>query len=214
MSSADEVPRPAPEAGPAPALDEVRRLLLPEADELSRLSTVFEDLRHVLSCCEQLVQLVPGPAPAAGPQGTDADAVLVEALWTSALLAYARCFSAETQVLSSGDLDGLELPGDVGGFHSALLRLRDHYASQHVNPRESVSVGAAVADGSPVGVAVVSAPQPSVDERTVRQLGHMAYRLSSVLDARMQEVQDQVLGRARGLDPEDLGALPLMPLRQ
>lgn len=189
-------------------LNEIRRLSLPEADELGTVTAVFEDLQHVLRCCEHLVTAV--GAPPAGPARVDADAALIEALWTSALISYGRCFSMKTQVLSRGDLDALELPGDVGEFHDVLLRLRDHYTSQHVNPRETISVGAAEADGSAVGVAVVSAPQPSVDDTTVRQLGRIAYGLSGLLDVRMRGIQDRVLGRARELDREAFAALPLM----
>lgn len=197
-------------ASPAPELKEVRGLSLPEADELGRVTAAFDDLQHLLRCCEHLVTAL--GAPAAGPMQVDADGALVEALWTSALLSYSRCFSTKTKVLSSGDLDALDLPGDVNGFHEALLRLRDHYASRHVNPRETISVGAAEKDGSPVGVAVVSAPQPSVDDRTVRQLGRIAYGLSQRLDERMREIQDLVLSRARELDPATFAALPLMQL--
>lgn len=191
-------------------LEEIRRLSLPEADELATVAAVFEDLQHVLRCCEHLVTAV--GAPPAGPARVDADAALIEALWTSALVSYARCFSLKTQVLSSGDLDELELPGDVGEFHRALLRLRDHYTSQHVNPRETISVGAAGAEGSAVGIAVVSAAQPSVDDTTVRQLGRIAYGLSGLLDVRMRGIQDRVLARARELDADDFAALPLMQL--
>ena len=194
----------------APELNEVRRLTLPEADELGRVTAVFEDLQHVLRCCEHLVTAI--GAPPAGPARVDADAALVEALWTSALISYVRCFSTESQVLTRADLDALELPGDVGGFHDALLKLRDHYASRHVNPREAFSVGAAESDGSPVGVAVVAAPQPSVDDTTVRQLGRIAYALSGLLDGRMREIQDRVLRRARELSAQEFAALPVMQL--
>lgn len=194
----------------ASPVSEVRRLLLPEADELGRTAGVFEDLQHVLRCCEHLVTAV--GAPATGPARVDADPALVEALWTSALISYARCFSAETQVLSTADLEALELPGDVNGFHEALLRLRDHYASRHINPRESISVGAAESEGAPVGVAVVSAPQPAVDDTTVRQLGRVAYALSGRLDERMRHIQDTVLDRARQMDRDVFAALPLMRL--
>jgi hypothetical protein len=199
-----------------PELTEVRRLTLPEADELARMTAVFEDLQHLLRCCEHLVAAL--APPAAGPVRGQVDAALVEALWTSALLSYARCFSTSTStststpVLTRADLDALELPGDVPGFHDALLKLRDHYASPEVNPRETISVGAAESDGAPIGVAVISAPQPTVDDTTVRQLGRVAYALSGLLDARMREAQDRVLGRARELDPKDFAALPVMQL--
>ena len=78
-----------------------------------------------------------------------------------------------------------------------VKKLRDHYASRHVNPREAFSIGAAQAnDGQPTGVAVVSTPRPLVDDVTVRLLGRVAYALSGLLDARMQDSQAQVLAAA------------------
>ena len=219
----------------------VRRLALPESEELTTLSSVFEDLQHVLRCCEHLVTALAPPASAAPssaapssaapssaapslpalslpaglapPPPAAPDVALVEALWTSALVAYARCFSAEAGVLTAGDLEALDLPGDLGGFHDLLLRLRDHYVSPDVNPRETFTIGGAQAeDGSLLGVAVVSAPQPAVDDPAVRQLGLVAYRLSGLVDGRMQEAQRRVLGRARELTPEQLSQLPLVSL--
>ena len=67
----------------------------------------------------------------------------MEALWTGALVAYARCFSGRTKVLTDDHLAELELDGDVAGFHRALLQLRDHYASRHANPRETYTIGVA-----------------------------------------------------------------------
>jgi hypothetical protein len=82
-----------------------------------------------------------------------------------------------------------------------------------VNPRESFTIGAAQAnDGRPTGVAVVSAPRPLVDDTTVRLLGRVAYALSGLLDARMQETQARVLAAAGSLTPGQLSKLPLVHL--
>ncbi|MFP5022306.1 hypothetical protein [Pseudonocardia phyllosphaerae] len=187
---------------------EVRRLDTPESAELARLAGVFDDLQYVLRCCEHLVTAVANPDPA-----------LVEALWTGALLGYARCFSGRTAVLTAKDLGELDLEGavtseaDVEKIHKTLLNLRDHYASRHVNPREDYSVGVARgADGTPSGVAIVSAPRPAVDEQTVRLLGRIAYGLSALVDARMRKAQNDVLGVARDLTLDELNALPEVDL--
>lgn len=180
----------------------VRRLDGREAADLGALAAVFDDLQYALRCCEHLVGLLARP---------EADAVLVEALWTGALVAYARCFSGRAKVLTDDELAELKLDGDVAGFHRALLRLRDHYASRHVNPRETYTVGVAQRnDGTAAGVAVVGAPQPGVDDTTVRQLGRLAYGLSGLVDARMQAAQQQVHLVAQGLDARRLTALPLV----
>ena len=179
----------------------VRRLDGQEAADLGALAAVFDDLQYALRCCEHLV----------GVLAQQADPVLVEALWTGALVAYARCFSGRARVLTDDDLAELKLDGDVTRFHRALLRLRDHYASRHANPRETYTIGVAQKNnGTAAGVAVVGAPQPRVDDTTVRQFGRIAYGLGGLVDARMQVAQQKVHLVAQGLDAARLAALPLV----
>jgi hypothetical protein len=194
-------PAPGPTAPPA----SVRRLDVPSAAGLAGLAAVFEDLQYVLRCCEHLVAEL-------GRRGGP-DAALVEALWTGALVAYVRCFSPRTAVLTEADLDGLEHEDEVRRLHGMLRQARDHLASRHVNPREAFTIGAAqAADGTPAGVAVVSSPRPLVEEPTVRMLGRFAYHLAGRVDARMQERQRQVLGEAAALSPAELARLPMVHL--
>jgi hypothetical protein len=191
----------------------VRQLDLPEATELARLAAVFEDLQYVLRCCEHLVTAL--NAPDTGPVQVETDSALVEALWTGALIGYVRCFTPRTPVLTEDDLALLKLDGDVTAFHGMVKKLRDHYASRHVNPREAFTIGAAQAnDGKPNGVAVVSTPRPIVDDTTVRLLGRIAYGLSGLVDARMQEAQSRVLGAAGALSPAELSTLPVVHLTE
>lgn len=199
-------------AGPAAATpSSVRKLDLPEAAELAALAAVFEDLQYVLRCCEHLVTAL--DSPDTGPVRVDTDMALVEALWTGALVGYARCFSGRGKVLTETDVVELKVHDDVAEFHRLLLKLRDHYASRHVNPREAFTIGAAQAnDGTPTGVAVVSSPRPIVDAATVRMLGAVAYSLAGLVDSRMQEAQGRVLGAAAALTPAQLADLPLVHL--
>ncbi len=184
----------------------VRRFDGPEAGELAAQAAVFEDLQYVLRCCEHLVTALAPPQP---------DTAFVEALWTGALVGYARCFSGRQNVLSKDDLGELNLDGDVADFHGMVLKLRDHYASRHVNPRESFTIGVAQSnEGRPTGVAVVSTPRPLVDDTTVRLLGRVAYALSGLLDARIQKTQNDVLGAAGKLSPVDLSKLPVVHLSE
>lgn len=195
----------------ATAPSTVRRLDSPEAAELAGLAAVFEDLQYVLRCCEHLVTAL--NSPDSGPVRVDTDTALVEALWTGALIGYVRCFSGRAAVLSDDDLGKLELDGEIADFHGMVKKLRDHYASRHVNPREAFTIGAAQSnDGRPQGIAVISTPRPIVDDTTVRLLGRVAYALSGLVDARMQETQNRVLGAAAKLTPVELGELPLVHL--
>jgi hypothetical protein len=195
---------------PAPPTS-VRRLDTAGARELAGLAALLDDLQYALRCCEHLVAQV-------GRRG-GSDPVLVEALWTGALLAYVRCFSPRAALLTAADLDAVEgehegeHAGEFRRLHDVLLKLRDHLASRHVNPREAFTIGAAQAnDGTPHGIAVVSSPRPLVEEPTVRMLGRLAYLLAGRVDARMQERQREVLGEAAALSAAELAALPLVHL--
>jgi hypothetical protein len=53
---------------------------------------------------------------------------------------------------------------------------------------------------------------PLVDEATVRMLGRLAYSLSGLVEARMQECQNRVLAAASALTPAALGRLPVVHL--
>jgi hypothetical protein len=193
--------------GVATAPRTVRRLDLPAATELAGLAAVFEDLQYVLRCCEHLVA-------ALGGRG-EPDPALVEALWTGALIGYARCFSPRAAVLAEADVGELGIEGEVTQVHGMLRKARDHLASRHTNPREAFTIGVAQSnDGIPTGVAVVSSPRPLVDEATVRMLGRLAYGLSGLVDGRMQECQNRVLGAAGALTPGELARLPLVHLSE
>lgn len=191
----------------------VRRIESPESQALATLASVFEDLQYVLRCCEHLVTALGGPD--SGPVRVDTDDALVEALWTGALIGYVRCFSGRIGVLTDADAAAVEIPGEITAedFHSMIKKLRDHYASRHVNPREAFTIGAAQSnDGALMGVAVVSSPRPIVDDTTVRLLGRIAYSLSGLIDARMQEAQNSVLGAVKDMSRLQLSSLPLVHL--
>jgi hypothetical protein len=185
----------------------------PEARRLAALTATFGDLQYVLLCCEQLVVALgpPPPGPHDGSRGP-ADDALVEALWTGALVGYARCFSARSGVLTADDVTALGLEGDVREFHAAVLRLRDHYASRHVNPRESLTVGVVLDGATAAGIAVVAEPRPAVDDLTVRMLGRIAYGLSTAVDERIGAQQAEVMAAAAALPGPELSRLPQIRL--
>ena len=83
-----------------------------------------------------------------------------------------------------------------------IKKLRDHYASRHLNPRESFTIGVAQSnDGKPTGVAVVSTPRPLVDDTTVRLLGRVAYALSGPAGRPDPEDAERRAGRGGQAQP-------------
>lgn len=216
--------------GPAGIL---RRLDTPGAAVLADLNATFEELQTVLRCCEWLVATLAGqrgavpegtagpegaavpegaagPGGGAGPEGVSADAVVIEAVWTLALLSYARCFSADGPgaALSADDLTATKLGEDVLDWHTVLLQLRDHYADPAANPRERFSVVVTQdASGAASGIGVTSARQPLVDDLTVRQTGAITFSLSRLVNDRIAAQQQTVFGEVKDIPKADLDKL-------
>jgi hypothetical protein len=182
-------------AGPS----SVRQLGTPAAAALADLASTFEELQTVLGCCERLVA-VPPP-----------DELVAEALWTTALLSYARCFApgARGAGLTVEDVKNTKLDGALEDWHGLLLRMRDHYADPAVDPRERFSVGVSRnSDGSPAGIAVTGLRQPLPDAVTVRQTGALAYELLHLVDDRIGAQQRRVFAAAGAMSQAELDRLP------
>lgn len=171
----------------------LRRLDSLGAKALAELVATFDELQSVLRCCERLVA-------ALAPDDGVPDDVLVEAVWTMALLSYTRCFtvSAAGTALTEDDITAAKAHGDALEWHRMLLRLREHYADPVVNPRERFSVGVAQdSNGAASGVAITSTRQPLVDDLTVRQTGAMAYALSALVDERITAQQQKLFAEVK-----------------
>jgi len=181
----------------------VRRLRSASSESLVALVEKFEDLQTVLRCCERLVGEL-------APESGTPDPVAVEAVWTMALLSYARCFNAGEagEALTEEDLTTAVPNGEVVEWHHVLTQLRDHHADPLVNPRERFSVGVTQdPDGAPTGVAITSVRQPLVDDLTVRQTGAIAYALSGLVNDRIEAQQELLFGELQALAREDLDQL-------
>ena len=188
----------------------LRLLDTASASALVELLATFEDLQTVLRCCERLVsELADGDG--------EPDDILVEAVWTVALLSYARCFSAGEAgtALTEDDLTMTQSHGNVLDWHKILLQLRDHYVDPTANPRERFSVGVAQdPNGAANGVAVTSARQPLVDDLTVRQTGAIAFALSGLVNDRITAQQEKVFGEVKHTPKADLDKLARLDVAQ
>jgi hypothetical protein len=184
----------------------VRRLDSADAAALAELAAMFEDLQTVLRCCDRLVSEL-------GAENARPDDLVLDAFWTTAVLAYARCFAprASGTTLTPEDVTSIGLNGDVLGWHRVLLQLRDQYADPGSTPRSAFSVGVAQdSAGKASGIAVTSAPHPRVDEVTVRQTGAVTYGLSRIVDGRIAERQEAVFAATGPMTKAELDRLPLV----
>ncbi|MEP7331235.1 MAG: hypothetical protein ABI692_04000, partial [Terracoccus sp.] len=179
----------------------------------------------VLRCCERLmVEIERRPQPpkevaggeaaqADGQAGGEAnDAVVIEGLWTLALLSYRRVFAPGalpgTGRLTVDDLKAVQPDAAATEWHDLLLRLRAHHAHERLDPREEFAVGAAQEEGGRVvGIAVTSRRQPPVDDVTVRQTGALAYSLRQLVGRRISESEAALLESVSSLPRDELDAL-------
>jgi hypothetical protein len=180
-----------------------RHLKTPAALALGDLAAIFEDLQAVLACCERLLDGL--------TQGNGDNELVVDALWTTTLISYTRCFKPGKRGMGLAEKDLAEtgLKGDVAEWHALLGRLRTYYVDNDTNPREAFFVGAAQAeDGKAEGIVLSSASQPLVDETTVRQTGRLAFELSRIVDGRIKAQQEKVFTTAKAMSADALSDLP------
>jgi len=144
----------------------------------------------------------------------DRDGVVPQALWWSALVAYARCFGKDGQLgLATEDVRNLPLQGAVMNFHEWIIGERDKLVTHPADPFEGARVGAALSppeleERRVQGIAIFAASRVLVDVIGVRQLGGLASELAKQIAGKAQEQQDSVLVDAQQLDIGSLYASP------
>ena len=168
---------------------------VPSAHVLADQASIISELQFVMDCCKRLL------ADLAKPE-EERDPLMPLALWSSAVLAYGRCFSKGKRfALSNDDVRNLPLHGAVMKFHQWILEERDKLAARAANPAEGAKVGAAL-----------SAPEQKdrrvegivIDNVGVQQLGGLASELAKQTAEKAKEQQDVVLKDAQQLDLDSL----------
>jgi hypothetical protein len=184
---------------------------LPSARILADQASIIQDLQFVMDCCKRLLTELGRPEE-------ERDGVVPQALWSSALVAYARCFSKGKRFgLAAEDVQNLPLHGAVMKFHEWAMGERNKLTIHPADPFEAAKVGAALsrpeqAERRVEGIAIFSSSHVLVDVIGVRQLGGLASELAKQTAEKAQEQQDSVLADAQQLNIDRLYRLP--PLRR
>ena len=133
-----------------------------------------------------------------------------QALWSSALVAYARCFGKGRRFgLATEDVRNLPLHGAVMKFHKWVIEERNKLTVHPADPFE-----AAKSRGGPLSAWAgraaggrhrdFSASHVLIDVIGVRQLGGLASELAKQTAEKAQEQQDSVLADAQQLNIDSL----------
>jgi len=184
----------------------------PSAHVLADQASTIQDLQFVMDCCKRLLTELAKPEE-------ERDPVVPQALWSSALVAYARCFGKGGRSgLATEDVRNLPLQGAVMKFHKWVIEERNKLTAHPANPFDGAKVGAALsppgqAEQRVEGVAIFSANRVLIDAIGVRQLGGLASELAKQTAEKAQKQQDLVLADAQQLNIDRLSKLPPLNTR-
>jgi len=176
---------------------------VPSAQVLADQASIISELQFVMDCCKRLLTELDKPED-------ERDQLMPLALWSSAVLAYGRCFSKGKRfTLSNDDVKNLPLHGAVMNFHQWVLEERDKLAARAANPAEGARVGAALSppeqkDRRVEGIVIFASSHEVVNDVGVRQLGGLASELAKLTADKAQEQQDVVLKDAQQLNLDSL----------
>lgn len=163
----------------------------PEARRLADLVSVGHDLAFVIGCCGELTTLDDDDE-----KSRDRKAGFTQALWSSALVAYARSWANGKRLgLSEDVLDQFE--GEPRQWHQTLLDLREKHVADSMNPFEEVTIGLMLSpDGSDPrrvdGVGIVTRKLVSHNRQSIQQLAQVAQAVRREV-ARLAEEQNAVV---------------------
>jgi hypothetical protein len=182
------------------------------AQILADQASIIQDLQFVMDCCKRLLTELAKP-------DENRDAVVPQALWSAALVAYGRCFGKGKRFgLSAEDVRSLPLRGEVMKYHKWVIEERDKLTMHPANPFAAAKVGAALsppdhADRRVEGIVILSTSHVLVDDTGVRQLGGLASELAKQTAEKAQNQQDFVLADAQQLNRDSLYKLPPLRMR-
>jgi hypothetical protein len=185
---------------------------VPSAQILADQASIIQDLQFVMECCKRLL------AELAKPE-EDRDTVVPQALWSAALVAYARCFAEGKRFgLATEDVRTLPLQGEVIKYHKWIIEERNKLTVHSADPFEAAKVGAALslpgqAERRVEGIAILSRSHVLVDDTGVRQLGGLASELAKHTAEKAQAQQDSVLADAQQLNIDSLYKSPSLRMR-
>jgi len=179
----------------------------PAARILADQASIINDLQFVMDCCKRLLTELDKPQE-------DRDGVVPQALWSSALVAYGRCFSEDRRSgLTIDDIQNLPLQGAVMKFHTWVIEEHGKLIAPSADPFEAATIGAALSPPGQgkrrvQGIAIFSASRVLIDVIGVRQLGGLASELAKQTAQKAEKQQGSVLKDAQRLDLDTLYDLP------
>ena len=170
-----------------------------EAKRLADLASIIRDLQATVETCRRVVALL---------EAKEDDPIVLEGLWSAALVRYVRCFAfGKRYGLTEEVFEGLQ--GDPIGAHRWYKNMRDKHVAHSVNPYEQVRVGVVLSpeksnERKVLGVSTLAGSYICPDKKGVEQLGMLATVLIKKVGKLGKECESQVLDIAKNLPIDQL----------
>lgn len=182
-----------------------------KARRLADLTGIYMDLSFTIDACKLLMELVDHR------RETDRDGLLREALWSSALVAYARAFAPGRRYgLGEGVFSKLE--SNYLTAHRLFISLRNKHVAHSVNPFEQAEVGLAlseegVAERKVEAIVVFAIRLANLNKPAVIDLHNLAATLRNEVGRLAEGAKDGALEDAKAVPADDLYRAPRLQVR-
>jgi len=170
-----------------------------EVKKLADLGAIIQDLGFTMKTCSRLKKLL---------EEKSQDSLLIESMWTAALIRYTRCFASGKRFgLSESIFNGLK--GEPHKVHKMYIDLRNKHIAHSVNPFEQMEVGLILSplnsnERKIVGVAKLSMRHICPDIEGVHQLGLLAKVLLERVCELAKQQEKKVLEKGRSIPIDEL----------
>ena len=170
-----------------------------EAKVLADLGAIVQELDSIMKMCLRLKKLL---------EEESKDSLLIESLWTTALIKYARCFNTGKRFgLDESILNGLK--GEAHKAHKFYLDMRDKHIAHSVNPFEQTQVSLVLSpkdshEKKVVGVAILSIRHMVSDVQGVHQLGLLSKVLLEKVCKIAKQYENKTLEKGKTIPIDDL----------
>lgn len=170
-----------------------------EAQKLADLAAMIQDFRTIMQACSRLKNLL---------EENSKDHLLIESLWTSALIKYARCFATGKRFDLSKDIFQ-NLQGEPLKAHQFYIDLRNKHIAHSVNPYEQMEVGfilsfANAPEKKIVGVSTLAMRHIVSDKNGVQQLGMLSKIAYDKICSMAKESEQKVLEEGKKIPIDEL----------
>ena len=188
-----------------------------EAKEAEEWLGIEQDLALVARASGRAAEIAERKTPAGeGRPDAGGDDMLEQSLWTTALIAYARCFGTGVRARLDKSIYGDR--EDAIRWHDYFKNTRDKHLAHSVNPFEVTATGIAVTgyrgeEPYVYDAASMHLTRAAEHSSTMRYLAELAGWLQRHAQQKRHEAMQQVLRRGKELTREQIRELPPLEVK-